>query len=75
MMIHVIGGDAMGMTKMQEEIHVKHLCIDVFAMRVNTDIVSREDENVITHEEVLEAAAAAEPKFSSLFRELILMQS
>jgi purine-nucleoside phosphorylase len=45
--------------------------MDVFAMSVITDIGIREEENVITHEEVLEAATAAEPKFSTIFRELI----
>jgi purine-nucleoside phosphorylase len=32
--------------------------LPVFAMSVITDIGIREEENVITHEEVLEAAAA-----------------
>ena len=36
-----------------------------------TDIGIRNEENIITHQEVLEAARQAEPKFSSIFRELI----
>jgi purine-nucleoside phosphorylase len=70
-MIHVLGGDAVGMSTVQEVITAVHMGMEVFAMSVITDIGIREEENIITHQEVLEAAAAAEPKFSTLFRELI----
>jgi len=71
-MIHVLGGDAVGMSTVQEVIAANHIGMDVFAMSVITDIGIREEENTITHEEVLEAAHAAEPKFSAMFKELIL---
>jgi purine-nucleoside phosphorylase len=70
-MIHLLGGDAVGMSTVQEVITAVHMGMDVFAMSVITDIGIREEENVITHQEVLEAATAAEPKFSTIFRELI----
>jgi purine-nucleoside phosphorylase len=70
-MIHFLGGDAVGMSTVQEVIAANHIGLDVFAMSVITDIGIREEENIITHEEVLQAAKEAEPKFSSLFRELI----
>ncbi len=70
-MIHVLGGDAVGMSTVQEVIAAVHAGMDVFAMSVITDIGIREEENEITHEEVLEAATAAEPKFSAIFRQLI----
>jgi purine-nucleoside phosphorylase len=70
-MIHVLGGDAVGMSTVQEVIAANHSGMNVFAMSVITDIGIREEENVITHEEVLQAAKAAEPKFSTIFRELI----
>ena len=70
-MIHVLGGDAVGMSTVQEVIAAVHMGMDVFAMSVITDIGIRDEENKITHEEVLEAAKAAEPKFSAIFRELI----
>ena len=70
-MIHVLGGDAVGMSTVQEAIAAVHMGMDVFAMSVITDIGIREDDNVITHEEVLEAAHKAEPHFSTIFRELI----
>lgn len=71
-MIKVLGGDAVGMSTVQEVIAANHIGLNVFAMSVITDIGIREEENVITHQEVLEAAAAAEPKFSAIFRELVL---
>ena len=70
-MIHILGGDAVGMSTVQEVIAAVHCGMDVFAMSVITDIGIREDDNVITHQEVLEAAQKAEPLFSTIFRELI----
>jgi purine-nucleoside phosphorylase len=70
-MIKVLGGDAVGMSTVTETIVAVHSGMDVFAMSVITDVGIREEENVITHEEVLQAAKAAEPKFSILFKELI----
>lgn len=70
-MIHVLGGDAVGMSTVQEVIAANHIGMDVFAMSVITDLGIRDEDNIITHEEVLQAAKEAEPKFSSIFRELI----
>jgi purine-nucleoside phosphorylase len=70
-LIHVLGGDAVGMSTVQEVIAAVHCGMDVFAMSVITDIGIREEDNIITHEEVLQAAKDAEPKFSVIFRELI----
>jgi purine-nucleoside phosphorylase len=70
-MIHILGGDAVGMSTVQEVVAAAHMGMKVFAMSVITDIGIREEENKITHEEVLQAAIGAEPKFSLIFRELI----
>ncbi len=70
-MIHVLGGDAVGMSTVQEVITAAHMGLPVFAMSVITDVGIREDENIITHEEVLQAAKDAEPGFAALFCELI----
>lgn len=70
-LIHVLGGDAVGMSTVQETITAVHCGMNVFAMSVITDLGIREEENVITHEEVLEAATAAEPKLTLLFTELV----
>ncbi|MFL5740787.1 MAG: purine-nucleoside phosphorylase [Flavisolibacter sp.] len=70
-MIQLVGGDAVGMSTVQEVIAARHAGMDVFAMSVITDLGIREEDNIITHEEVLQAAREAEPKFSIVFRELI----
>jgi purine-nucleoside phosphorylase len=70
-MIHIIGADAVGMSTVHETIVAVHMGLKVFAMSVITDIGIREEENTITHEEVLEAARAAEPKLTHIFKELI----
>ena len=70
-MIRHIGGDAVGMSTVQECITANHMGLPVFAMSVITDMGIREEENVITHEEVLEAAKAAEPKLTAIFKGII----
>ena len=70
-MLHTLGADAVGMSTVQEVIVARHMDIPVFAMSVITDLGIRDDLNTITHAEVLEAAAAAEPRMTAIFGELI----
>lgn len=70
-MVQVMGGDAVGMSTVQECIAANHMGISVFAASVITDMGIREEDNIITHEEVLQYAAEAEPKLASIFKELI----
>lgn len=70
-MIHAFGADAVGMSTVQEVIAAVHMGLTVFAMSVITDLGIREEENVITHQEVLEAAKDAEPKLTHIFKELV----
>lgn len=70
-MIHALGGDAVGMSTVQEVIIAIHMGLPVVAISIITDLGIREEDNIITHEEVLEAAAAAEPKLSGIFRKLV----
>ncbi|QEC69903.1 purine-nucleoside phosphorylase [Panacibacter ginsenosidivorans] len=70
MLIKMVGGDVVGMSTVQEAIAATHAGMKVFAVSVVTDIGIREDENIITHEEVLAAAKEAEPKLTALFKEL-----
>ncbi len=70
-LLHLAGGDAVGMSTVQEVIAARHMGLNVFALSVITDLGIREEDNVITHEEVLEAAREAEPKLTSLFKALI----
>jgi len=70
-LIKVLGADAVGMSTVQEVIVAVHMGMSVFAMSVITDIGIREEENVITHQEVLDAAKAAAPKLTSIFKGMI----
>ena len=70
-MLALIGGDAVGMSTVQEVIAAVHLGMTVFAMSVITDLGIRDEENTITHEEVLQAAKDAEPKLTHIFKELV----
>ncbi len=69
--VHILGADVVGMSTVQECIAANHMGLSVFAMSVVTDLGIREDENAITHEEVLQAAKEAEPRFATIFREMI----
>jgi purine-nucleoside phosphorylase len=67
--IHIIGGDVVGMSTVQEAIVARHMNMDVFAVSVVTDMGMH--DTAISHEEVLEAAKNAEPKMATLFKELV----
>lgn len=70
-LIKAVGGDAVGMSTVQESIAAIHCGMQVFAISVITDLGIREEENTITHDEVLQAAKDAEPKLTLLFKELV----
>jgi purine-nucleoside phosphorylase len=70
-LVHALGGDAVGMSTVQECIAANHMKLPVFAMSVITDIGIRDTENKITHEEVLHAAKEAEPNFAAIFKEMV----
>jgi purine-nucleoside phosphorylase len=70
-LLHMAGADAVGMSTVQETIAAVHLGMDVFAMSIITDMGIREEENTITHEEVLREAALAEPRLTAIFKGLL----
>jgi purine-nucleoside phosphorylase len=70
-LLRAIGGDAVGMSTVQEVIAAVHAGMKVFAISVITDIGIREENNTITHLEVLQAARDAEPKLTLIFTQLI----
>lgn len=69
--IKFMGGDLVGMSTVQECIVANHAGMKVFCISVVTDEGIRETDNKITHEEVLEAAKAAEPKLSAIFKGIV----
>ena len=70
-LIKAVGGDVVGMSTVQENIAAVHAGMKVFAISVVTDLGIREDNNTITHQEVLEAAHAAEPKLTLIISDLV----
>ena len=70
-LIKFVGGDVVGMSTVQENIAAVHCGMRVFAISVVTDLGIREDNNVITHQEVLEAANEAEPKLTLIISDLV----
>jgi len=70
-LLHLTGADAVGMSTVQETIAAVHLGMDVFAMSIITDMGIREEDNIITHEEVLHEARLAEPKLTAIFKGLV----
>lgn len=70
-LLHTLGAHAVGMSTVPEVVAARHMNAKVFAMSVITDLGIRDEDNIITHQEVLEAAAAAEPKLTTIFSTLI----
>lgn len=68
---HILGGDAVGMSTVPEVIVARHCGIRVFGMSVITDLGIEGCPVEVSHEEVQEAADAAQPLMSALFREMI----
>ncbi len=69
--LHVIGGDAVGMSTVPEVIVARHAGMKVFAISVITDLGVTDVPVIITHQEVLEAANAAAPLMAALVEEMI----
>ena len=69
--LYRIGGDVVGMSTVPEVVAARHGGMHVFGASIVTDIGIREEENIITHEEVLAAANAAAPKLAQLVAGLV----
>lgn len=69
--LHVIGGDAVGMSTVPEVIVAIHGGMKILAASIITDLGIRDELNVITHEEVLHAANEAAPKLATIFTEVV----
>lgn len=69
--LHIIGGDAVGMSTVPEAIVAKHGHMRVFALSVITDLGVVGQVHKVSHAEVLAAAAAAEPKVAGLVNALV----
>ena len=70
-MFHILGADAVGMSTVPEVIVANHCGIKVFGISVITDLGVEGKIVEVTHEEVQKAADAAQPKMTTIMRELI----
>lgn len=72
-MVKVLGADCVGMSTVPEVIVARHMGIDCFGLSVITDMGDVEASmEEVSHEEVLKAAAKAEPHVRKLIKELII---
>jgi purine-nucleoside phosphorylase len=71
-MVKNLGADCVGMSTVPEVIVARHMDIDCFGLSVITDMGDEDNIEEVNHEEVLKAAAKAEPHVRKLIKELIL---
>jgi len=70
-MFHILGADAVGMSTVPEVIVANHCGIKVFGVSVITDLGVEEKIVEVSHEEVQKAADEAQPRMTTIMRELI----
>tara|TARA_B110000037_G_C17075966_1_gene487867 strand:- start:487 stop:1314 length:828 start_codon:yes stop_codon:yes gene_type:complete len=69
--LRIIGGDAVGMSTVPENIAAKHLGMKVAALSVITDLGVEGIVETVSHEEVQLAAQNAEPKLASIVKRFL----
>lgn len=70
-MVKRMGADCVGMSTVPEVIVARHMDIDCVGISVITDMGTAEFIETVNHDEVLEAARAAEPKVKLLIKTFI----
>ncbi|MBQ3538703.1 MAG: purine-nucleoside phosphorylase [Bacteroidaceae bacterium] len=70
-MFHRMGGDAVGMSTVPEVIVARHCGIRVFGISVITDLGLEGVVVEVSHEEVQKAADEAQPRMTTIFREIV----
>lgn len=70
-MFHILGADAVGMSTVPEVIVANHCGIRVFGVSVITDLGVEGKIVEVSHEEVQKAADEAQPRMTTIMRELI----
>lgn len=73
--MRIIGGDIVGMSTVPEVIVANHMGLPVFAVSVVTDEGFHEHLEVVSIEDIIEVANAAEPKMTYILKELIALPS
>lgn len=70
-MFRICGGDAVGMSTVPEVIVARHCGINVFGVSIITDLGGFDVPVEVSHEEVQQAANAAQPRMTEIMREMI----
>ncbi|MFA9556065.1 purine-nucleoside phosphorylase [Evansella sp. AB-rgal1] len=70
-MLRKLGGDVVGMSTVPEVIVARHMNMNVLGISCITDMAIGETIEGITHEEVMEVASKAKPRFIKLVRSLL----
>ena len=70
-MAKVLGADLVGMSTALEAIAARHAGMEVFGMSLVTNLAAGISETPLSHEEVLEAGAAAGPRISRLLADIV----
>ena len=71
-MYYLLGADAVGMSTVPEVIVAHHCGIRTFGISVITDLGGFDEPVEVSHEEVQEAANAAQPFMTEIMREMII---
>ena len=69
--LRLIGADAVGMSTVPEVIAARHLDLPVLAVSVITDLCAPDKLKPVIIQEILAAAAAAEPRLSALIKAVL----
>lgn len=72
--MRIIGGDIVGMSTVPEVIVANHMAIPVFAISVVTDEGFQGGVEPVTFSDIVETASLAEPKMTSILKELVAVQ-
>lgn len=66
-----LGGDAIGMSTVGEVIAARHAGVQILGISCITDMAIGEELEALTHEQVMEVANRAKPKFQQLVRAFV----
>ena len=69
--MRILGGDAVGMSTVPEVMVANHMSMKIFTISVISDEGNPEVPVKVSHDDVVKAAAEAEPKMTQIIHELL----
>lgn len=70
-MLSRLGADAVGMSTVPEAIAARHMGMEVLGLSCITNMAAGVLDRVLSHDEVIETAAAVKPRFTGLLRRVL----